>query len=63
MCEILKLPTFGLFYETVNCLGFLILVIVFCLGFVLCDLKFFITETRHLKSQIVTYNMLLEETR
>ena len=29
-----------------------------CDLFVICDLKFFITETRHLKSQAVTYNML-----
>jgi len=31
--------------------------------FVFCDLKFFITETQHLKSQVVTYNILSEKTR
>ena len=31
--------------------------------FDICDLKFFITETQHLKSQVVTYNILSEKTR
>jgi len=45
-----------------NFLGFCISVIVICLVFLICYLKFFITETRHLKTSF-SNNMLSEKAR